>query len=217
MKRANDIRAQYQLAMDEQGILLAASHILERRLQRQGAITDPSSASSYLTARCAHLDHEVFGTVFLDTRHCILATEHLFQGTIDGCEVHPRIVAKKALDHNAAAVIFFHNHPSGNPEPSAADRAITDRLKQALALLDIRVLDHLVIAGTSHVSMASRGGCDHPLGEKACAGSRPRSLRAGIGKASAWMESANAFGAKTRRNCCRRFALFVSSQSLVHS
>jgi DNA repair protein RadC len=157
VKRANDIRAQYQLAMDDEGILLAASHILERRLQRHEAITDPSSASNYLTARCAHLDHEVFGTVFLDARHRILATEHLFQGTIDGCEVHPRIVAKKALDHNAAAVIFFHNHPSGNPEPSAADRAITDRLKQALALFDIRVLDHLVIAGTSHVSMASRG------------------------------------------------------------
>lgn len=165
MKRANDIRAQYQLAMDEESILLAASHILERRLQRHEAITDPSSASNYLTARCAHLDHEVFGTVFLDTHHRILATEHLFRGTIDGCEVPPRIVAKKALDHNAAAVIFFHNHPSGNPEPSAADRAITDRLKQALALLDIRVLDHLVIAGTSHVSMALRGGGrDHPFG-----------------------------------------------------
>jgi DNA repair protein RadC len=103
--------------MDDEGILLAASHILERRLQRHEAITDPSSASNYLTARCAHLDHEVFGTVFLDARHRILATEHLFQGTIDGCEVHPRIVAKKALDHNAAAVIFFHNHPSGNPQP----------------------------------------------------------------------------------------------------
>ena len=73
MKRANDIRAQYQLAMDDEGILLAASHILERRLQRHEAITDPSSASNYLTARCAHLDHEVFGTVFLDARHRILA------------------------------------------------------------------------------------------------------------------------------------------------
>ena len=157
MKRANDIRAQYQLAMDEEGILLAASQILERRLQRQGAITDPSDAADFLKARCAGLPHEVFGVVFLDTRHRIIATEHLFQGTIDGCEVHPRIVAKQALDHNAAAVIFFHNHPSGNPEPSAADRALTARLKQSLALLDIRVLDHLVVAGTSHVSMAARG------------------------------------------------------------
>ncbi|MBA0335326.1 DNA repair protein RadC [Stenotrophomonas maltophilia] len=157
MKRANDIRAQYQLAMDEEGILLAASEILERRLQRQGAITDPSDAADFLKARCAGLPHEVFGVVFLDTRHRIIASEHLFQGTIDGCEVHPRIVAKKALDHNAAAVIFFHNHPSGNPEPSAADRALTARLKQSLALLDVRVLDHLVVAGTTHASMAARG------------------------------------------------------------
>lgn len=106
MKRANDMRAQYQLAMEEESILLAASHILERHLQRQGAITDPAAASSYLTARCAHLDQEVFGTVFLDTRHRILATDQLFQGTIDGCEAHPGGVAKKALDQSAEAVIL---------------------------------------------------------------------------------------------------------------
>jgi len=157
MKRANDTRLQYQLALDDEGILLAAAAILERRLQREGDITDPTAATAYLKARCSHLDHEVFGVMFLDTRHRILATEHLFQGTIDGCEVHARIVAKRALELNAAAVILFHNHPSGNPEPSAADRAVTAQLKQALGLFDVRILDHFVCAGTQAVSLAARG------------------------------------------------------------
>lgn len=157
MKRANDTKAQYQLAMDEEGILLAAQHILEQRLHREGAITDPTTATAFLRARCSHLPHEVFGVMFLDTRHRILATEHLFHGTIDGCEVHPRIVAKRALELNAAAVILFHNHPSGNAEPSAADRAVTNQLKQALGLFDVRILDHFVCAGTQAVSLAARG------------------------------------------------------------
>lgn len=157
MKRTRDLKAQYQLQMDEEGILLAAANILEQRLRRQGAISDPRQAGDYLIARCAHLPHEVFGAIFLDTRHHILATEHLFFGTIDGAEVHPRVVAKRALELNAAAVVFFHNHPSGNPEPSSADRAITAQLKQALSLFDVRVLDHLVIGGNGHVSLAARG------------------------------------------------------------
>ncbi|KOR45427.1 DNA repair protein RadC [Xanthomonas oryzae] len=157
MKRTRDIKAQYQIQMDEEGILLAATSILEQRLYRQGRIHSPEQAGDYLIARCAHLSHEVFGVVFLDIKHQILATEHLFFGTIDGCEVHPRVVAKRALELNTAAVILFHNHPSGNPEPSNADRQITDRLTQALALLDIRVLDHLVIGGCQHTSLAERG------------------------------------------------------------
>lgn len=157
MKRTTDTRAQYQLNMDEEGILLAAANILERRLLRESALTDPNAAATYLKARCAALSHEVFGVVFLDTQHRIIATEHLFTGTIDACEVHPRVVAQRALHHNAASLVLFHNHPSGNPEPSAADRTITVRLKQALALLDIRILDHLVIGGLSHTSMAARG------------------------------------------------------------
>jgi DNA repair protein RadC len=158
MKRSTkDRTAQYQLQMDEEGILLAAATILEQRLQRLGKIHSPEQACSYLVARCAHLPYEVFGVVFLDIKHHILATEHLFTGTIDGCEVHNRVVAKRALDLNAAAVILFHNHPSGNPEPSQADHQVTERLKQALSLLDIRVVDHLVIGGQQHVSLASRG------------------------------------------------------------
>ncbi|KER82156.1 JAB domain-containing protein [Xanthomonas arboricola] len=157
MKRTQDLKAQYQLQMDEEGILLAAATILEHRLQRQGRIHSPEQAGSYLVARCAHLPREVFGCIFLDTKHHILATEHLFTGTTDACEVHSRVVAKRALELNAVAVILFHNHPSGNPEPSQADRQVTKRLQEALGLLDIRVLDHLVIGGRQHVSLASRG------------------------------------------------------------
>ncbi|UZB11369.1 DNA repair protein RadC [Xanthomonas phaseoli pv. phaseoli] len=157
MKRTQDRAVQYQLQMDEEGILLAAATILEQRLQRQGRIHSPEQAGSYLVARCAHLSHEVFGVVFLDNKHHILATEHLFSGTIDGCEVHPRVVAKRALELNAVALILFHNHPSGNPEPSEADRKVTQRLQEALGLLDIRVLDHLVIGGQKSASLAARG------------------------------------------------------------
>ncbi|MEB1902842.1 DNA repair protein RadC [Xanthomonas campestris pv. campestris] len=157
MKRTQDRAVQYQLQMDEEGILLAAATILEQRLQRQGRIHSPDQAGSYLVARCAHLSHEIFGVVFLDNKHHILATEHLFSGTIDGCEVHPRVVAQRALQLNAVALILFHNHPSGNPEPSEADRQVTKRLQDALGLLDIRVLDHLVIGGQKSVSLAARG------------------------------------------------------------
>ncbi|MCL1532368.1 DNA repair protein RadC [Xanthomonas nasturtii] len=157
MKRTQDLKAQYQLQMDEEGILLAAATILEQRLQRQGRIHSPDQAGDYLVARCAHLTHEVFGVVFLDNQHHIISTEHLFTGTVDGCEVHSRVVAKRALELNAVAVILFHNHPSGNPEPSQADRQVTERLQQALGLLDIRVLDHLVIGGQKSVSLAARG------------------------------------------------------------
>lgn len=157
MKHTNDSNAHYSLQMTAEDVLRAAADILEQRLRRQGSITEPTQAGDYLVARCAHLAHEVFGVIFLDTRHRILSTEHLFFGTIDACEVHPRVVAKRALELNAAATVLFHNHPSGNPEPSQADRLITDRLKQALSLLDIRVLDHLVIGGRQHVSLAARG------------------------------------------------------------
>lgn len=158
MKRSvNDTRAQCQLLMDEAGILLAAEEILPRRLERQGTIQSPTDATDYLRARCAHLAHEVFGIVFLGNKHRVIVTEHLFTGTIDSCEVHPRIVAKRALETNAAAVVLFHNHPSGNPQPSAADRALTARLKQVLALLDMRVLDHVVLGGFEATSFAERG------------------------------------------------------------
>jgi DNA repair protein RadC len=102
-------------------------------------------------------DREIFGALWLDNRHLLLRFELLFVGTIDGASVHPREVAKSALVNNAAAVVLVHNHPSGVPEPSDADRAITQRLAQVLALLDIRLLDHCIIAGDQCVSFAERG------------------------------------------------------------
>lgn len=126
-------------------------------LERGIALTDPSSAGRYFAQRLRHRAHEVFAALFLDTRHRALAFEELFQGTIDGAEVHPREVVRRALAHNAAAVIVGHNHPSGCPEPSGADRAITARLKQALSLVEVRLLDHFVVGDGSPVSLAARG------------------------------------------------------------
>lgn len=158
MKRSvKEVQMQYQLAMDDEGILQAAERILLARLVRQGQIADPSDCTRFLQAHCAHLEHEVFGCIFLDTRHRIIQVEQLFRGTVDGAEIHPREVAKAALAHNAAAVVLYHNHPSGDSEPSAADRAVTARLKQALALIEVRLLDHFVVAAGSCTSMAARG------------------------------------------------------------
>ena len=133
------------------------SRQLAADLERGETLSDPLAAGRYFTQRLRHQTHEVFAALFLDTRHRALAFEELFRGTVDGAEVHPREVARRALAHNAAAVIVGHNHPSGNPEPSAADRAVTVRLKQALALVDVRLLDHFVIADGPPVSLASRG------------------------------------------------------------
>ncbi|MEJ7747062.1 MAG: DNA repair protein RadC [Luteimonas sp.] len=130
---------------------------LASELERGDALSDPQAAGRYFAQRLRHQPHEVFAALFLDTRHRALAFEELFRGSIDGAEVHPREVVRRALVHNAAAVIVGHNHPSGNPEPSAADRAVTASLKHALALLDVRLLDHFVIADGPPVSLAARG------------------------------------------------------------
>lgn len=120
-------------------------------------LTSPKLVRDYLHARLSGLEHEEFHGLFLDTQNSLISHESLFIGTIDSCAVHPREVAKLALSLNAAAIIFAHNHPSGNPEPSAADRQITERLKKALALIDVRVLDHIVIGEGTSVSLAERG------------------------------------------------------------
>jgi len=111
----------------------------------------------YLTSRLRHQPHEVFACLFLDNRHRMIRYEELFHGTIDGASVHPRQVVRRALHHNAAALIFAHNHPSGVAEPSRADEQITRRLKDALGLIDVRVLDHFVIGDGQAVSFAERG------------------------------------------------------------
>lgn len=133
------------------------SRHLAAGLERGEALTDPQAAGRYFAQRLRGLPHEVFAALFLDTRHRALAFEEMFRGTVDGAEVHPREVVRRALAHNAAAVIVGHNHPSGNGEPSAADRAITLRLKQALGLVEIRLLDHFVIGDGAPVSLAARG------------------------------------------------------------
>lgn len=126
-------------------------------LERGEAMTDPHAAGRYFALKLRAQPREVFAALFLDTRHRALAFEELFSGSVDAAEVHPREVVRRALAHNAAAVIVGHNHPSGNPEPSAADRAVTARLKEALALVDVRLLDHFVIADGPPVSLAARG------------------------------------------------------------
>ena len=130
---------------------------LAAALERGQALTDPAAAGRYFTQRLRTRQHEVFAALFLDTRHRALAFEEIFQGTVDGAEVHPREIVRRALVHNAAAVIIGHNHPSGDAEPSAADRAVTARLKQALSLVEIRLLDHFVVGDGPAVSLASRG------------------------------------------------------------
>jgi DNA repair protein RadC len=121
------------------------------------AIRSPADTESFLKARMQHLDHELFCCLYLDNRHRVLRFDELFRGTIDGTSVYPREVVKEALSVNAAAVILAHNHPSGVAEPSQADERITKRLKSALELVDIRLLDHLIVGNGAATSLASRG------------------------------------------------------------
>lgn len=141
--------------------LVAAVEIGRRYLANQAprgaALQAPADAARFFHARLADLPHEVFCCLFLDTRHRLIHFEELFRGTIDGATVHPREVVKRALHHNAAAMIVGHNHPSGVAEPSESDRGITLKLAQALELVEIRLLDHLVIGRDGHVSLAERG------------------------------------------------------------
>lgn len=130
---------------------------LESTLQREAVLSSPEQTRLFLKARLRPYAHEVFACLFLDNRHRVIRFEELFGGTIDGASVYPREVVKRALHHNAAAVIFAHNHPSGVAEPSPADRAITQRLREALGLVDVRVLDHLVVGDGEVVSFAERG------------------------------------------------------------
>ncbi|MGB9430060.1 MAG: DNA repair protein RadC [Gammaproteobacteria bacterium] len=134
-----------------------AERILRERVARGEPLTDPVLTRRWLVTRLSDRPHEVFAVIYLDNRHRVIAFEELFRGTLDGASVHPREVVKQALHHNAAAVIFAHNHPSGVAEPSDADRRLTQRLKDALALVDIRTLDHVVIGGVETVSFAERG------------------------------------------------------------
>ena len=130
---------------------------LEERLCREGPVTRPRQAGAFLTARLRDRAEEVFCCLYLDTRHFVIGFEELFRGSISGATVHPREVVKRALAVNAAAVIVAHNHPSGIAEPSRADESVTGRLRDALALVDIRLLDHLIVGDSGCVSLSERG------------------------------------------------------------
>lgn len=153
-----DNEGAYQPASSEQ-IINLAKQIISDRLHRNEDIvaTSPQDVQKYLQLQLAAKEQEVFAALFLDTRHRLISFEKMFFGTIDGATVHPREVVKKSLQLNAAAIIFAHNHPSGVAEPSQADIAITTRLKSALALIDVRVLDHIVVVPDDCVSLAQRG------------------------------------------------------------
>ena len=134
-----------------------ARRYFEASLPVGTAIRSPADTEAFLHAKIRHLGHEMFCCLYLDNRHRILRFDELFRGTIDGTSVYPREVVKEALSINAAAVILAHNHPSGVAEPSQADERITRRLKAALELVDIRLLDHLIIGDGGATSLASRG------------------------------------------------------------
>ena len=140
-----------------QAVMEMARRQLSEILVRGDALSSPQAAADYLRAQLRDREHEVFGVVFLDTQHRVLAYEELARGTVDGAAVYPREVVKAALRRNAAAVILAHNHPSGIGRPAAARRALTERLRQALGTIDVRVLDHLVVGDGAPVSFAERG------------------------------------------------------------
>ncbi|TVP89216.1 MAG: JAB domain-containing protein [Thioalkalivibrio sp.] len=139
-----------------QAVLEMGRRHLAAALERGDAITSPAATRAFLSARLRDYPYEVFACLFLDNRHRMLAFEELFRGTIDGASVHPREIVRRVLHHNAAAVILAHNHPSGVAEPSRADEAITRRVQEALGLLDVRVLDHVIVADET-LSFAERG------------------------------------------------------------
>ncbi|AMB84238.1 hypothetical protein AWM79_02535 [Pseudomonas agarici] len=140
-----------------QAVLEMARRHLAERLRRDSALESPGAVRDYLKAMLRHEPHEVFGCLFLDAKHRVLAFEALFRGSIDNASVYPRQVVKRALAHNAAALILCHNHPSGVAEPSQADRLLTRRLQDALELVDVRVLDHFIIGEGEPFSMMEHG------------------------------------------------------------
>lgn len=140
-----------------QAVLEMARRHLAAKLERGQALKDPQAVRDYLRAQLRHLHHEAFACLWLDNQHQVIEFETLFRGTLNGASVYPREVVKRALALNAGAVILAHNHPSGIAEPSAADRDLTERLRGALQMVDVRVLDHFVIGDLQAVSFAERG------------------------------------------------------------
>lgn len=147
----------YRPVTDLELIDEAKSVLFESMRSASVVLSSPRATKDYLLLEFSGLEHEVFHCLFLDSQNRLIAGERLFTGTIDGAAVYPREVVRAVIKHNAASVVFAHNHPSGVAEPSQADHRITERLQQALALIDVRVLDHLVIGGQKSVSFAENG------------------------------------------------------------
>ncbi len=140
-----------------QAALELSRRYLAERMHNVDALTSPHAARAYLNARLKNRPYEVFGCLYLDTKHRPIRFEELFRGTIDGASVYPREVVRTVLANNAAAVILVHNHPSGVAEPSSADQSLTRRLKAALALVDVRLIDHIIVGDGAAVSFSERG------------------------------------------------------------
>jgi DNA repair protein RadC len=151
-----DSKGEYRLATADE-VLKAARQVIGRRVRRGTSMTSPQLVRDFLRTKLAELPHEVFVALLLDTQNRLVQYIELFRGTLAQTSVYPREVVKAALAHNAAAMILAHNHPSGVAEPSRADELLTQSLKQALALVDVRVLDHFIVAGADTLSFSERG------------------------------------------------------------
>ncbi|MBH2534044.1 DNA repair protein RadC [Serratia marcescens] len=148
-----DTQGRYLPATVDQ-ILEAARQVVEQKMQRGTSFTSPAVVKEYLCAKLAGYEREIFSVLFLDSQHRLIEYVEMFRGSISSTSVHPREVVKQALRLNAAAAILAHNHPSGSADPSEADRALTKRLKETLALVDVNVLDHVIVAGVNTTSFA---------------------------------------------------------------
>jgi DNA repair protein RadC len=157
--KANETTGTYvvESPITETDIMLMARQLATLRLRRGRALTSPKEVFSHLQALLADYEHEVFALLMVDSRHRVIAFREMFRGTLDGASVYPREIVKVALEHNAAAIILVHNHPSGDPEPSQADRTLTRKLQEALNLVGVRTLDHIVVGHESCVSLAEQG------------------------------------------------------------
>ena len=151
-----DVASSYRPAEPAE-VLQAALRVLAGQLRGTEMLSSPQAVRDFLRIKLGTLDHEVFAVIHLDAQHRVIEYVEMFRGTIDQASVYPREVVKEALRLNAAAVVFSHNHPSGSPEPSQADRVLTQRLKEALALVDVRTLDHIVVGGAVTTSFAECG------------------------------------------------------------
>jgi len=151
-----DLQGDYRPASADE-VLRAARRVLGQRVRRGCALNSPQMVRDFLRIKLAALEHEVFAVLMLDAQNRVIEYQEMFRGTVTQTSVYPREVVKESLARNAAAVIFAHNHPSGIAEPSRADELLTTTLKQALSLVDVRVLDHFIVAGDDILSFAERG------------------------------------------------------------